>query len=90
MKPKQLNKKLALNKQSISNIGNPEMRNVRGGFDPLPPTTYTCMLCDSNISCPGEPYVCMEYEPGTPTHTCQTVNPNDTCVSNAYTYCNCM
>ncbi len=89
MKPKQLNKKLVLNKHSVSNLNNPEMKEVKGGFDPLPPSTYTCIFCDSDKSCPQGPGACFKYPPNYPTHTCETVSPADNCVTNDYTYCDC-
>jgi len=87
MKPKHLNKKLTLNKQSISDLSRPEMHHVKGGFDPLPTSTYTCIFCDSNASCTQGPALCFQY--AGPTSDCFTVHPEDNCVSNAYTYCIC-
>jgi natural product precursor len=64
MKTKKFNKKLALNKQTISNINNDEMNVLRGGdsIDTLcpvktcPPTRTCqtwCTICITN-----EPYSC--------------------------------
>jgi len=49
MKPKKLSNKLFLNKRTVSNLNNREMKKLNGGVD----TT----LCDTNY-----PYVCDSNE----------------------------
>lgn len=57
MKTKKLNSKLLLNKKTVSNLGNLEMKALNGGVY----TGYTCQDdgCDTVISCRNtECYIC--------------------------------
>lgn len=57
-----LDKKLFLNKETISPLNNEEQQNVLGG---APPTLYnTCKTTCNQASCVGGPYT-----------TCNTKNP---------------
>ncbi len=54
MKTKRFNRKLQVNKQTISNLSVEEKAHLRGGDRESVPggcTGITCDLCDSNISC---------------------------------------
>ncbi len=82
MRPKHFRKKLVLNKQNVSSLNRPQMDDVKGGD--LPPSGYTCILCDSNRSCPEGPAACFQYPGGTWEQTCL---PQHNCVSNEPTYC---
>jgi hypothetical protein len=52
MKAKKFSKKLALNKETISNLKNDEMKGVYGG---IKYTMTRCPSCDT-ITCPTDPY----------------------------------
>lgn len=57
MKTKKIDKKLALNKKTVANLGTETMRDVRGGF-----LTYEMTICRSNCvsNCP----ICQSRIPG--------------------------
>ncbi len=61
MKTKKFNKKLELNKESISKLSNASMKEVKGGR----PKTYGCQIsydfgvCISiNVACETDPIIC--------------------------------
>lgn len=47
MKAKKLEKKLQLNKETVTNLDNGQMKGAKGGTD----TDRTCDACDSFVSC---------------------------------------
>ncbi len=53
MKAKRINKKLVLNKTTISHLGDWEMNNVQGGWTGLPYRTcdYWCWLSHLDTKC---------------------------------------
>jgi hypothetical protein len=60
MKAKKLNKRLSLNKKTIANLNNGEMRNAFGREIKIPVTTYalpdcesceTCQTCETCVTC---------------------------------------
>jgi hypothetical protein len=46
MKPKNTDKKFMLNKETVVNLNQTAMNELKGGL-----TGITCAFCDSNISC---------------------------------------
>lgn len=58
MKKKQIQKKLDLNKQTISNLGNDEMANLRGGCL----TGFVCEILTMLLDC-GDPDTLLEKMP---------------------------
>jgi natural product precursor len=62
MKTKKFHKKLVLNKKTISNLKDKEMRVVGGGFT-IGSCAYTCPLCDTFLkTCFRCPDIQTEYE----------------------------
>ncbi len=63
MKKKQLKKKLALNKKTISDLNTREMRTLRGGEWTRLTCYYTCKDCDTQMeTCWICPALQTEYE----------------------------
>ena len=58
MKKKDFNKKLALNKKTIADLGNTEMNDVKGGADTdFPCIVETDILCTRDTRCPTCPQI---------------------------------
>jgi len=55
MKTKKFSKKLTLNKKTIADLNNGEMKNVHGGGDEQQPASYLLSGC---MGCPTYPTVC--------------------------------
>ena len=51
MKPKKMKQKLSLHKTTIADLENAKMQAVKGGAIGATETGYTCVFCDTNISC---------------------------------------
>lgn len=66
MKPKKIKKKLTLNRQTVSNLGVTEMRNVKGAVDSvIIPTRVNCPFITLNdptcfITCQASCITCFE------------------------------
>lgn len=61
MKTKKFNKRLALNKTTIANFINKEMKNVKGGACL---TQWNSCTTYGEYSCLVDPYVCYSYPRG--------------------------
>lgn len=48
MKARKMSKKISLNKSTVVNLNESQMEAVQGGF-PVPPPTYTCGECYSDL-----------------------------------------
>lgn len=55
MKPIKFDRKLSLNKKTISNLNNQEMEKVNGGWPPSYPDTCNT-ICPSVVGCCGKTY----------------------------------
>ena len=58
MKPKTISKRLGLNKKTIANLVNTEMKSVHGGHDSSPtcPIVSVCRPCPVTEGCPLATY----------------------------------
>lgn len=58
MKPKAFSKRLGLNKKTIANLVNTEMKRVHGGHDSSPtcPIVTGCPPCPGTAGCPPATY----------------------------------
>ena len=69
MKIKNFNKKLALNKQTIANLGSKEMQKIAGGEETVTRVCYSCIE-----TCMTECPICTDLcTDGCPTVPCETV-----------------
>jgi natural product precursor len=84
MKPKKLNKKLALNKKTVANLDDKEMTVIQGGGF----TDDTCGSCYEHTFCWGCPtLICPDYPPTTaPPNTEYYSCVDETCVCSEHNY----
>jgi hypothetical protein len=79
MKIKKVNKKLVLNKTTVSNLNNAQLGRVKAGEENTVPLT-----CESCLVCPTEEYSCVSCDFSCVGYPCLT----DYCTENCTNTCN--
>ena len=63
MKTKKFNKRLTLNKKTVSDLNDKEMKDLHGGAGTFGSCAYTCSPCDTRFqTCLPCPRIQTEYE----------------------------